>query len=61
LSRGGSIRRQIFGSKKTIIPAMKVAATTTLFQKGSKRMTSNTSSIVATVLTLLSSKTVGRL
>jgi hypothetical protein len=30
LSRGGSMR-QIFGSKKTMIPAMEVAATTTLF------------------------------
>jgi hypothetical protein len=61
LSRGGSIRRHIFGLKKTMIPAMKVAATKILFQKGSKRMTPNTSLIVATVLTLLSSKTVGRL
>jgi hypothetical protein len=36
---------------------MEVAATTTLFQNGSTRITSHTSSIVATVLTLLPSKT----
>jgi hypothetical protein len=57
LSRGGSMRRQIFSSKKTMILAMEVAATTTLFQNGSRRITPHTSSIVATVLTLLPSKT----